>query len=41
MGNVEFPDTPQGWCDYFRKMDGEHNTDPDSPLHHDNRCRNH
>jgi len=37
----DFPDTPEGWCDYWHLMDQVHDTDPRSPLHHDNRCRLH
>lgn len=26
------------WCEHYKKLDVKHETSPQSPLHHDNRC---
>lgn len=31
------PTDPAQFCAHLRKMDERYNTDPDTPLHHDNR----
>lgn len=35
------PTAPYGTCLYWRQLDAEFGTDPRSPLHHDQRCRQH
>lgn len=41
-GIVYYPVWPikeQDWCEYWKKLDRDYETDERSPLHHDNRCR--
>lgn len=35
---VSWPQTPEAWCAYFKRLDTKYDTDKRSPLHHDNRC---
>lgn len=39
--DIRWPTTEEGWCQHFIKLDAKFNTDPRSPLHHDNRCTIH
>lgn len=41
----KWPDTDEGWCEYFKELDRRYNAGDvqrpratKSPLHHDNRC---
>jgi hypothetical protein len=36
--NQGWPQDPQGWHDHYLGLDQDFGTQPDSPLHHDNRC---
>ena len=36
-----WPKSKAGWCRYFKAMDVKFGTEPNSPLHHNNRCTNH
>lgn len=38
---VNWPTTPEGWCDYWHILDSKWATNRYSPLHHDNKCKLH